>query len=198
MSEGSHGVSLVFDGKVISGTRARKERTKSFNAFSSVDYPEIAVIRDGKLIRYLSNWKYDSQPIFYEELEDRVFLLTLIPGMKADILKQLKDSYEAVIIQSFGAGGLPIHVDDTFSKYIEEWISDGKTIIMMTQVPYEGSDMEAYQVGYMIKEKYRLIEAYNMTMEAVVTKLMWILGQTKDPSEIRRLFYTPVQFDIIQ
>ncbi|HEX3078011.1 MAG TPA: asparaginase [Lachnospiraceae bacterium] len=197
-SEGSHGVSLVFDGKVISGTRARKERTKSFNAFSSVDYPEIAVIRDGKLIRYLSNWNYDTQPTFFEKLEERIFLLTLIPGMNADILNQLKDSYEAVIIQSFGAGGLPIHVDDTFSRSIEEWISDGKTIIMMTQVPYEGSDMEAYQVGYMIKEKYRLIEAYNMTMEAVVTKLMWVLGQTKNPSEIRRLFYTPVQFDIIQ
>ena len=47
-SEGSRGVSLVFDGKVILGTRARKERTKSFNAFSSVDYPEIGVIRDGR------------------------------------------------------------------------------------------------------------------------------------------------------
>ena len=53
-AEGSRGVSLVFDGKVISGTRARKERTKSFNAFSSVDYPELAIIRDGRLIRYLA------------------------------------------------------------------------------------------------------------------------------------------------
>ena len=46
----SHDVSLVFDGRVILGTRARKERSKSFNAFSSVDYPERAVIRDGRLI----------------------------------------------------------------------------------------------------------------------------------------------------
>ena len=42
----SHDVSLVFDGRVILGTRARKERSKSFNAFSSVDYPERAVIRE--------------------------------------------------------------------------------------------------------------------------------------------------------
>ena len=48
--QGSQGVSLVFDGKVILGTRARKERTKSWNAFSSVDYPEIAVIRDDRII----------------------------------------------------------------------------------------------------------------------------------------------------
>ncbi len=37
---------------------------------------------------------------------------------------------------------------------------------MMTQVPYEGSDMSLYQVGYQVKEKYQLMEAYNMTLEA--------------------------------
>ena len=45
----SHDVSLVFDGKVILGTRARKERTKSYNAFASVDYPELAVIRNRRI-----------------------------------------------------------------------------------------------------------------------------------------------------
>ena len=69
---GSHGVSLVFDGKVILGTRARKERTKSFNAFSSVDYPELGVIRDGKLIRYLAELEYRSRPVFYHRLEERI------------------------------------------------------------------------------------------------------------------------------
>ena len=77
-AEGSRGVSLVFDGKVILGTRARKERTKSFNAFSSVDYPEIAVIRDGRLIRYLPPLDAKGVPDFYHTLEDRVLLLTLI------------------------------------------------------------------------------------------------------------------------
>lgn len=58
----SHDVSIVFDGRVILGTRARKERSKSFNAFSSVDYPEAAVIRDGKLIRYLAPRQYSYGP----------------------------------------------------------------------------------------------------------------------------------------
>ena len=194
----SHGVSLVFDGKVILGTRARKERTKSYNAFSSVDYPEIAVIRDGKLIRYLTNISYEEQPVFYHRLEEKIVLLTLIPGIGGDILQKLKDSYQGVLIQSFGVGGLPEGEKQHFTDAIEEWIRAGKTVVMMTQVPYEGSDMEVYRVGHEVKKRYDLMEAYNMTMEAAVTKLMWILGQTKEPDKIRELFYKPVQFDMIR
>ena len=196
----SHDVSLVFDGKVILGTRARKERTKSFNAFSSVDYPEVAVIRDGRLIRYLAPkiYTYGAEPVFYDKLEERVLLLTLIPGMGPEALRRLKDSYEAVILQSFGVGGLPGGEQGMFAQAMGEWLEAGKTIVMMTQVPYEGSDMAVYQVGQQVKEKYQLMEAYNMTMEAAATKLMWVLGQTSDPAKIRELFYCPVQYDLIR
>ena len=69
---------------------------------------------------------------------------------------------------------------------------------MMTQLPYEGSDMNIYQVGQKIKTELNMLEGYDMTMEAVVTKLMWILGQTRDPEKVRKLFYTPVQHDLIR
>lgn len=196
----SHQVSLVFDGKVILGTRARKERSKSYNAFSSVDYPEIAVIRDQKLIRYLAVHSFCPQdrPEFYRELESRILLLTLIPGMEAETLYRLESDYQAMICQSFGVGGLPGGGSGDFAQALGHWINKGKTVVMMTQVPYEGSDMEVYQVGQQVKERYPVIEAYNMTMAAAVTKLMWILGQTKNPDSIRRLFYRPVQNDLIR
>ena len=196
----SHDVSLVFDGRVILGTRARKERSKSYNAFSSVDYPEAAVIRDRKLIRYLAPraYPYGAEPVFYDKLEDRVLLLTLIPGMGAEALRLLRDSYQAVILQSFGVGGLPGGGNGPLAQAIEEWLGEGKTIVMMTQVPYEGSDMSVYQVGQQVKEKFQLIEAYNMTLEAAAAKLMWVLGQTGDPREIQELFYQPVQNDVIR
>ena len=196
----SHDVSLVFDGKVILGTRARKERSKSFNAFSCVDYPERAVIRDGRLIRYLAPraYAYGAEPTFYDKLEDKVLLLTLIPGMGADALGLLKDSYQAVILQSFGVGGLPGGGSGPLAQAVEEWLSAGKTIVVMTQVPYEGSDMSVYQVGQQVKERFQLMEAYNMTLEAAATKLMWVLGQTSDPARIRELFYKPVQSDVIR
>lgn len=195
----SHDVSLVFDGKVILGTRARKERTKSYNAFSSVDYPEVAVIRDGRLIRYLAPrpYTYGAEPVFYDRLEERVLLLTLIPGMGAEALRRLKDSYQAVILQSFGVGGLPGGSGGPLAQAMGEWLESGKTIVMMTQVPYEGSDMSVYQVGQQVKEKYQLMEAYNMTLEAAAAKLMWVLGQTNDAARIRELFYRPVQYDVI-
>ena len=196
----SHDVSLVFDGKVILGTRARKERSKSFNAFSCVDYPERAVIRDGRLIRYLAPraYAYGAEPVFYEKLEDKVLLLTLIPGMEAQSLRLLKDNYQAVILQSFGVGGLPGGESGPLAQAMEEWLNAGKTIVMMTQVPYEGSDMSVYQVGQQVKARFQLMEAYNMTLEAAVAKLMWVLGQTDQPEKIRELFYRPVQCDVIQ
>lgn len=196
----SHDVSLVFDGRVILGTRARKERSKSFNAFSCVDYPERAVIRDGKLIRYLAPraYAYGAEPVFYDRLEDKVLLLTLIPGMGAEALRLLKDSYQAVILQSFGVGGLPGGGNGPLAQAVAEWLAEGKTIVMMTQVPYEGSDMSVYQVGQQVKERFQLMEAYNMTLEAAATKLMWVLGQTRDPERVRELFYRPVQFDVIR
>lgn len=196
----SHDVSLAFDGKVILGTRARKERTKSYNAFSSVDFPEAAVIRDGKLIRYLAPtaYTYSAEPTFYDRLEDRVLLLTLLPGMGDAALLQLKDSYQAVILQSFGVGGLPGGGSGALAQAIGAWLEAGKTIVMMTQVPYEGSDMDVYQVGQQVKAKYPLLEAYNMTLEAASTKLMWALGQTTEPEKIAELFYRPIQRDLIR
>ena len=196
----SHDVCLSFDGKVILGPRARKERTKSYNAFSSVDYPEIAVIRDGRLTRYLAprNYAPGARPSIYSRLEERVLLLTLIPGMEAQVLRQLRDSYQAVILQSFGVGGLPGGGNGPLAQAMGEWMAADRTIVMMTQVPYEGSDMSVYQVGQQVKAKYPLIEAYNMTMEAAVTKLMWVLGQAGRPEEIRSLFYRPVQHDLIR
>jgi len=194
----SQQVSIVFDGKVIHGTRARKERTKSYNAFSSVDYPEIAIIRDGHLIRYLSGESIADGPVFYDKLDERVLLLTLIPGMQAHALNKLVEDYQALILQSFGVGGLPGSDTGELAQALESWLSQGKTIVMMTQVPYEGSDMTVYQVGQRVKKKYELIETYSMTMEAAVTKLMWAMGQSREQEKVRALFTSPVQFDIIR
>ena len=84
---GSWGVSIVFNGKAILGTRARKERSKSYNAFNSVDYPEAAVIRNGRVIRYLTRPSLEDGPVISTNMEGRILLLTLIPGMSAKVLQ---------------------------------------------------------------------------------------------------------------
>ena len=80
---------------------------------------------------------------------------------------------------------------------LSDWISAGKLVCMATQVTHEGSDMEVYQVGKVIKEKFPILESYDMTLEASVTKMMWVLGQTQDLPECRRLFYKTINHDLL-
>lgn len=68
---------------------------------------------------------------------------------------------------------------------------------MTTQVTNEGSNMSIYEVGRNIKNAFGLLESYDMTLEATVTKLMWILGQTKDRGKVKELFYRTINRDIL-
>jgi len=188
------GVSIVFNNKVILGTRARKTRSKSFQAFSSINYPHLGVLRDGVLLRYIRQ-DCGAYPMFYDELNTRVALMKLTPGMdraQADFLLQHND---ALIIESFGVGGLP--ESGGFYDCVREWMDKGKFIVLTTQVANEGSDVGVYHVGYHLKNSLQVLEAYDMTTEAVLAKMMWILGQTRDRGEVERLFYTPIARDLL-
>ena len=196
--EKAHGVSIVFQGNVIAGTRGKKERTKSYNAFSSINFPYIAIIQDEHIIFYLDDKKQQKDKVrFYDQLNPNVALLKLIPSMNSAVLDYMAEHYDAVIIESFGVGGLPSYDTGDYRKAIEKWISMGKAVVMTTQVTNEGSNMSVYEVGNKIKTEFGLLEAYDMTLEATVTKLMWILAQTKDPHEIKKLFYKTINRDIL-
>lgn len=194
----SHGVTIVFDGKVIAGTRGKKVRTKSYNAFSSINFPYIATIQDEHIIFYLDDQSLIQEPVtFYHHMDPHITLLKLIPSMDAAVLNYMCEHCNAVIIESFGVGGLPSYECSSYYQVIEKWASLGKIIVMATQVTNEGSNMSVYEVGRCIKQEFGLLEAYDMTLEATVTKLMWILGQTNDPERVRELFYQTVNRDIL-
>lgn len=193
---GMGGVSIVFNGKVILGTRARKTHSKSFQAFSSINYPILASIQDERLLQYIKEVP-TNPPKFYDAIDGNVGLLKLIPGVEAELLRFMTDRYDAVVIESFGVGGLPAYNDRALYQVVEESIAKDKIIVMTTQVQNEGSDLSVYCIGRMLKEKYGLLEAYDMTTEAVVAKMMWILGQTKDFEKVKELFKTPVAHDIL-
>ena len=80
---------------------------------------------------------------------------------------------------------------------MDHWTAAGRTIVLTTQVANEGSDLGVYHVGHALKGHPGVLEAYDMTTEAVAAKLMWILGRTRNWEEIARLFYTPVAKDIL-
>ena len=102
-----------------------------------------------------------------------------------------------MIIESFGVGGLPNYGDDSFHEMIQKFISSGKIVIMATQVTHEGSDMEIYQVGKVMKDQFNLIESYDMTLEATVAKTMWALGQTGDVAAFQELFCKTINHDLL-
>ena len=187
---------IVFQGKVIAGTRAKKIRTKSFNAFESVDFPDLANIRDGRIIQYIKTPKCESAE-FYDKLGARVGLLSLTPGMKGEILDAYFRLNDAVVLSGYGAGGVPEGDYYGFYEVIENWKDKGKTLAITTQVQHEGSDLSVYKVGKGLKDRFDVLEGFVMTYEGIITKLMWILGQTKDDEEIKKMFYTVVNYDLI-
>ena len=193
---GCGGVQIVFNGKVILGTRARKTYSKSFQAFSSVNYPDLAVLQDEHLLQYI-RCECGEKPVFYHKLDTNVGLLKLIPGTKRELVSFMAEHYDGLIIESFGVGGLPEYDCGGFYDIIRGAVERGKIVVMTTQVPNEGSDLTVYHVGGHLKSTLRLLEAYDMTTEAAVAKLMWIMGQTKAFTEVEKMFYAPVAKDIL-
>lgn len=196
ISDDAADVVIVFQGKVIAGTRAKKLRTKSYNAFESMDFPVLANIRDGRIIQYIKTPKQD-KPEFFLQLDPKVGVLTLTPGLKAEVLDMFFRYNTAVVLSGYGTGGIPEGEYYGFYDVMQSWEGKGKTLVVTTQVQHEGSDMSVYQVGRGWKNRFDLLEGYNLTYEAITTKLMWILGHTKDDDKIKELFYKNVNYDLI-
>lgn len=216
-SDRSRDVSIVFGGYAIAGTRARKQRTMSFNAFNSINYPVLAYLRQDKIIcsgsvavsaglaegdcaeggaARAADGALD-EPRFYTELNSRVCALKLTPGLTPDIFRLLKPDYDAVILETFGMGGVPERGADgaSYQEAIFDWVDSGRTVVMTTQVPEEGLDLGVYEVGRAYAEHPGILKGGDMTTEALVAKTMWALGQTRDADELRRLFYHPINHD---
>ena len=189
------GVNIVFDGSVILGTRAKKTRTRSNNAFSSIDYPDVAIMREGKPFYYLNEDK-PKEPRFYHTIDDRVFVLKMFPGLSPEIFDYLVKKCDGLIIESFGAGGLPDYDNDEFFLRLKAFIEAGKTVVCTTQVEREGSALDKYEVGRKLLSCGNVLEAKSMTTEATVAKLMWALARAKEGADIKALFETPVRHDI--
>ena len=191
------GVNIVFSGRVILGTHARKTCSKSFAAFSSINYPDVGILLDHKLVCYIQPLAFYA-PRFFDTLDEKVGLIKMVPGLDPNVLDYMLQRNDALILECFGVGGLPAYEDEELLRLVDRHTAAGKFIVVTTQVQNEGSDLSVYSVGHGLKQNPLVLEGYDMTSESLYAKMMWILGQTKDPQEVSKLFYTPVAHDILR
>ncbi|MPM68485.1 L-asparaginase 1 [bioreactor metagenome] len=115
--------------------------------------------------------------------------------MEPDVLDYIGEKYEGVVIESYGVGGLPFLDKRNFLEKLGDLTEKGKIVVVATQVMFEGSDMGVYEVGVRALKQFNVLQAYDMTIEAAITKLMWIMAQTKDFDEVKEKFYTRINED---
>lgn len=188
------GVFVVFDGRVIIGTRAVKMRTKSYDAFESINHPYVAHISGTGIHYYWKPTSDDRELNVDTSLCPDVFLLKLHPGTKPEIFDFIKAHYKGVIIESFGNGGVPFETRNLLPK-IKELSESGFAVLISTQCLEEGQDIYLYEVGRKVAQ-YDVIVSADMNTEAIVAKLMWALGKTTELKEVKQIIETPAAWEL--
>lgn len=199
------GVFIVFDGKVINGTRAIKIKTRSYDAFESVNYPLVAEIKHNR-IKYSPVIKavfaktpepeggQSRSPLLVPALEERLLVIKLFPGLHPGIFDYIRDNCRGVIIESYGTGGIATEIMDLATK-VGELTEAGIVVTITTQCLKEGVDLQIYEVGRKLPLD-KIIYARDMNTDALVPKLMWAMAKSSAFQEIKRLVETPVRGDL--
>ena len=190
------GIHVVFGGRIIQGTRASKIHSKDFDAYRSINIPDIGSVKQGKLVvKQAQRVKKEAVCRLKTELCTDIALIKLIPGTDQSLLEKIAElGYKGVIIESFGNGGLPF-VRRNLLPVIERLINKGILVAVTTQCLYGGSIMSVWDVG--IKAlNLGVIPTYDMATEALTAKMMWVLGQTDSYADARRLMETNIICEI--
>ncbi|MBS0000984.1 MAG: asparaginase [Cyclobacteriaceae bacterium] len=181
-------VSIYFDYQLLRGNRAMKIRSSQFGAFESENYPLLARIGISIDFNYpvIRKCVRDQQLVFHETYDPNVVIIKLFPSITRQAVEHILEiqGLKGVVMETYGSGNAP--TDEWFIGTLQKAISRGIIILNVSQC-IGGKVIHGRYATSKLLQDIGVISGWNITTEAAITKLMFVLGQTTDKEKIKDL-----------